>query len=167
MAGLVRLAELAEIAAAARKSLKLDSLGFRVSIPTTGSVTQPSAIKLRAEFDYFMFELRAGYTALGGGTDTTDADAQDVDEVRVNFVESGTGETVFSSDIELSSLMSGQVCQPVPMDFRPWGHKFEAGTDLSCTVTMRANVTTARVLAVQIQCVLAPKGLANYYKGKQ
>lgn len=167
MAGLIRLAELAEIAAAARKSLKLDNLGFRVTIPTSGSVTQPSTIKLRSEYDYFAFELRAGCTATGTGGTNTDAAAQDIDEVNFNFTESGTGETLVSTNFELSALLSGQNCIPVPLSFVPWGHKLEAGTDLSCDVTMRAVVGVARVVAIQLMCVLAPKGLADYYKGKK
>lgn len=166
MAGeLVLLSRLAEIAKARGALLKVDQVRFRVTLPTSGSITQPSSVKVRSNYDYYMFELRAGHTPNGTGGTTSDAAAQDPDEISFNLSESGTGENMFNSDVELSTLVNGQNGNLTPMSFQPFGYKISAGADVSCTVNQRTNVTLARTLVVMCVCVLAPVELKSALVG--
>ena len=158
MAGeLVLLSRLYEIAKSRRGTLKTDIITFRGSITTGAAVTQPDPRKIRNNFEYYMIELRAGFT----GTTLADANIDDIDQVRFNISESGTGEDMFSNDVELQALAGGTGNQSVPVRFDPYGYKLGAGADLTCTLTPRATaLTIARVVTVQLVCVLVPAEMA-------
>lgn len=157
--GLIDL--LREIAAYGGDDLRTDLINFRTTVPASGSITQPTAEKLRGDYDHFVIGIRASMTGAGNTDNVTSADAKydDVDEIRMNFRESGTGQNMFSTDIELALLVNSISGAPIPLDFDPGGYKVRAGADLSITVTRRATtLTTARVVNACLVCVLVPEG---------
>ena len=157
--GLIDL--LREIAAYGGDDLRTDWVNFRTTVVTSGSLTQPTAEKLRGDYDYFVTEMRASMTGAGNTANASTADAQydDVDEIRFNFRESGTGQNMFSTDVELASLVDSISGAPIPCRFDPGGYKIRAGADLSCTVTRRAStINTQRVVNTTLVCVLVPEG---------
>jgi len=152
---------LREVAAYGGDDLRTDIINFRTSVPASGAITQPTAEKLRGDYDHYVTEIRASMTGAGNTDNVTNADAKydDIDEIRVNFRESGTGQNMFSTDIELALLVDSISGRPVPLSFEPGGYKIRAGADLSITVTRRATtLTTARVVNVALVCVLVPEG---------
>lgn len=155
---------LREVAAHSGAEFKMDVVNFRVSIPTSGDPTQPAAEQLRGEYDYFVVKIRASMTGTGGtnNASTEDGYADDVQEIRFNLRESGTGQNLFSTDVEVATLCDARTGNPNEgLDFRPYGHKIRAGAHLLPTFTRRAtSVSLARVVNVQLVCVLVPK---NYH----
>ena len=154
---------LREISAARRSDLRMDVINYRVTIPTSGNISQPSAEKLRNDYEYFITKIRASMTGAGNTANATTADTQydDVDEIRFNLRESGTGENLFTTDVELSTLVNSRDGDPSgELDFYPFGHKIGRGADLTSTFSRRASsITTQRVVVVQLVCVLVPIAL--------
>ena len=154
---------LREIAAARRADLRMDVINFRVTIPTSGNITQPSAEKLRNDYEYYVRQVKASMTGAGNTNNaaTADANYDDVDEVLFNLRESGTGENLFTTDVELSALVnSNSGASQGEIDFRPFGYKIGRGADLSITFTRRAaTITTQRIVVVQLVCLLVPIAL--------
>ena len=154
---------LREIAAARRADLRMDVINFRVTIPTSGNITQPSAEKLRNDYEYFVTKIRGSMTGAGHTANAATADTQmdDIDEIRFNLRESGTGENLFTTDVELSTLTNSRDGNPSgELDFTPYGYKIGRGADLSITFTRRASsITTQRIVVVQLVCVLIPISL--------
>lgn len=153
--------QLREIAAHSGAEFKTDVVGFRVTIPTSGDVTQPSAEQLRGEYDYFVVEIRAAMTGSGGtnNASTEDGYVDDVQEIRFNLRESGTGQNVFSTDVELATLVDSRSGQPAhPLNFKGFGYKIRAGAHLQPTFTRRSSsISLARIVNLQLVCVLVPK----------
>jgi hypothetical protein len=154
---------LREISAGRRADLRMDVINFRVTIPTSGNITQPSAEKLRNDYEYFITKVRASMTGAGNTANAGTADTQydDVDEINFNMRESGTGEDLFTTSVELSTLVNSNYGNPSgELDFNPYGHKIGRGADLSITFSRRASsITTARIVVVQLVCVLVPISL--------
>lgn len=153
---------LREIAAHGVDDLRTDIIGFRVTIPTSGSITQPSAEKLRTEYDYYVTRIFASMTGAGMTDNVTNADAKfdDVDEIRFNARVSGTGQDMFTTDVELQGLVDSATGRSThDIDFLPGGFKIRAGADLTPTFTRRATtITTQRIVNVYLVCLLVPKG---------
>ena len=157
--GLIDL--LREVAAYGGDDLRTDIINFRTTVPTTGAITQPTAEKLRGDYDHYIIEMRASMTGAGNTDNVTNADAKydDVDEIRFNFRESGTGQNMYSTDIELALLVDSISGAPIPLSFGRVGYKIRAGADLSITVTRRATtITTQRVVNVALIVALVPEG---------
>lgn len=154
---------LREIAAARRTDLRMDVINFRVTIPTSGNITQPTAEKLRNDYEYLVTKINAAMTGVGNTANVATADTQydDVDEIRFNLRESGTGENLFTTDVELSTLVNSRDGNTTGgLDFNPYGHKIGRGADLSITFTRRAtSITTQRIVVVQLVCLLVPIAL--------
>lgn len=152
---------LRELAAHGGDDIKSDVVSYRVTIPASGDITQPSAEQLRSNYDYYVVGVRGSMTGTGGGTDTADADADDIQEIRFNLKESGSGQNLFTSDIEwalLSDSWSGQPVKDLTWGDGKYGIKLRAGAHLQATFTRRAStITTARVCVLAIMCVLIPK----------
>lgn len=142
-----------------------DMIDFRVSIPASGAITQPGAEKLRNEYDYDVREIFASMTGAGNTANAATADTQydDVDEIRFNVKVSGTGENMFSTDVELQGLVDSLTGRSTrSLKFDEGGFMIRAGADLTASFTRRATtITTARIVNVYIVARLVPK---DFYK---
>lgn len=156
---------LREIAAHTSDEFKQDVVSFRVTIPTSGDITQPANEQLRSNYDYYVRRVRASMTGAGNTANAATADTQydDIQEIRFNFRESGSGQNMFTSDIELATLCDSNTGRPSgDLEFTPHGYKLRAGSHIIPTFTRRASaVTTARIVVVQLICELIPR---NYHQ---
>lgn len=156
---------LRELSASGGHEVRTDIVNFRVTIPASGGVTQPGAEKLRNEYDFLVTRIFASQTGAGITNNAASADAQfdDVDEIRFNMKVSGTGENMFSTDVELQGLVDSVTGRSThDIDFAPGGYLIRAGADLSITFTRRATtISTARIVNVYVVALLVPK---DYHK---
>lgn len=159
------LAQLLREISASHGELRADQLSFRGSVPTSGSVTYTKqTATCRADYDYFFTEVRAGLTTAGltGNSTTADAYFQDIDELRFNVKVDGTGENIFTDDIEMQTMISPVDGRPLPMTFSPSGYAIAGGKKLTFTVTRRATtIDVARTIAVALVAILVPVGFAE------
>lgn len=156
---------LREVAAHTSDEFKMDIVGFRVTIPTSGDITQPSNEQLRSNYDYYVKKIRASMTGAGHTQNAGTADTyhDDIQEIRFNLRESGSGQNMFTTDIELATLADSQTGQPSgELDFGAEGYKLRAGAHLIPNFTRRASsITVARIVNIQLVCVLIPR---NYHQ---
>lgn len=146
-----RLSVLAELDV---RSIRADVITTRVTIPASSAITQPQQIKLEDDFWYLMSEVRAGATV----DTTSDATLNDFDQIRFNIRRSDTKRNLWSTDLELATLVSSRRGKGLPANPGGW-MLLSPGIYLQPTFTRRADIDTVagRVVAVELVFQLLSK----------